>query len=333
MSYYTIFKGGLKVTPRVKKKDAKWLHDFSSVYHDDKEYPSHWCDWELTDGNTILAPNEGKNKGYYEWLVWLIHNFFWPRGYSLDGQIAWSGENFYDIGYFCAHGYSCWGKDNPWNITERVVKKAVKLRGALAFEDGSVRVSPPEDRLLSFPYSEGDAYEREIDRCCLTLNRRLLREDAEWLRRYAAFPHYRRKCDEGVYGKGGELFCEGSEDEIWEGIERLSHKELCTPAGECPDLFCCWTPTSGRKRITLVNKDEKPDWFDEMGVKYPIRWLAFLIRRFLAPRGYVLNGHFRWKGWNLEDAGTCYVVDNRIYPVLLPLDYTNEPKEAVGSSH
>ena len=35
---------------------------------------------------------------YVEWLQYLITNFYGPWGYTLNGQIAWSGENSGDVG-------------------------------------------------------------------------------------------------------------------------------------------------------------------------------------------------------------------------------------------
>lgn len=48
-------------------------------------------------------------------------------------------------------------------------------------------------------------------------------------------------------------------------------------------------------------------------------WLFYLIRHFLKPWGYLLNGQVRWRGQDPADKGTIHVAHNWI------LDYHPKP--------
>lgn len=61
--------------------------------------PSLWLDWEPTEDGWYLEWN-GTEKfySYIEWLEYLIEKILKPKGYSLDGEITWQGEEPSDIG-------------------------------------------------------------------------------------------------------------------------------------------------------------------------------------------------------------------------------------------
>jgi hypothetical protein len=56
--------------------------------------PGLWCGWVVGDDQQSLVWN-GREKfySYVEWLEYLIHHFFIPWGYKLNGQVGWIGEN------------------------------------------------------------------------------------------------------------------------------------------------------------------------------------------------------------------------------------------------
>lgn len=64
-----------------------------------KTQPSLWLQWVPTeDGMGIEWDGGEKFYNYEEWLRYLINSFLAPRGYVLNGQIEWSGEESTDMG-------------------------------------------------------------------------------------------------------------------------------------------------------------------------------------------------------------------------------------------
>lgn len=61
--------------------------------------PGLWCQWTPTpDGNYLEWDGNEKFYHYGEWLLYLINRVLAPRGYILNGQVDWRGEEFYDLG-------------------------------------------------------------------------------------------------------------------------------------------------------------------------------------------------------------------------------------------
>lgn len=94
--------------------------------------PGLWCDWklssnkekELMDGEVeeVKAYLEwnGSDKSYYlfEWIEFLIENFFAPNGISLTGIILSIGEEFGDAEYICVVDNKA-GKINAYTSTAK----------------------------------------------------------------------------------------------------------------------------------------------------------------------------------------------------------------------
>jgi hypothetical protein len=72
------------------------------------------------------------------------------------------------------------------------------------------------------------------------------------------------------------------------------------PSGQ-PGLWCQWTPTDDGMTLKW---DEGEKFY-----KY-VEWLEYLIKNFLGPWGYTLNGVVKWKGEEQEDRGRIVVEDN-----------------------
>lgn len=71
--------------------------------------PGLWCNWTTSSDGTRLRWN-GAEKFYHyaEWLTYLIERFFKPWGYTVSGQICYSGEDCDDFGWItvqknCVH--------------------------------------------------------------------------------------------------------------------------------------------------------------------------------------------------------------------------------------
>lgn len=61
--------------------------------------PGLWCHWTPTDDRLALEWDGGEKFYYYvEWLEYLVKTILAPRGYVLNGEVHWSGEEEGDIG-------------------------------------------------------------------------------------------------------------------------------------------------------------------------------------------------------------------------------------------
>lgn len=68
-----------------------------------------------------------------------------------------------------------------------------------------------------------------------------------------------------------------------------------------PDLWCQWTPTEDGRAIVWDGGEK----FDR-----PYEWIEYLLRHFLVPWGYVVNGRVEWEGAYEGETGLVWVVDN-----------------------
>jgi hypothetical protein len=68
-----------------------------------------------------------------------------------------------------------------------------------------------------------------------------------------------------------------------------------------PGLWCQWTPTEDR---TAIMWDEGEKFHDY------IEWLEYIVKNFIAPWGYKLDGRVRWVGEDSYDSGVIRVVNN-----------------------
>lgn len=103
------------------------------------------------------------------------------------------------------------------------------------------------------------------------------------------------------YGIEGEFYVRGSgphgqnlEDNI------IDHNR---PPKTQPGLWCSWMPSEDKKGI---------EW--DKGEKFYnyVEWLEYLIKNFLAPKGYVLQGVVAWQGEDMQDCGYIIVKDNLV---------------------
>lgn len=75
------------------------------------------------------------------------------------------------------------------------------------------------------------------------------------------------------------------------------------PPHNQPSLWCQWIPNSTGTAI-LWNGAEKFYEYE--------RWLEYLIRNFLQPWGYTLDGEIEFQGEDLEDFGRIRVASNAV---------------------
>lgn len=61
--------------------------------------PSLWCQWLIQEDSQTIKWDEGEKFYHYvEWIKYLIDKILKPRGYIVDGEVHWRGEEFRDIG-------------------------------------------------------------------------------------------------------------------------------------------------------------------------------------------------------------------------------------------
>ena len=82
--------------------------------------------------------------------------------------------------------------------------------------------------------------------------------------------------------------------------------EYNTPPCTQPGLWCQWRPSDDGMEIEW---DGGEKFYD-----YNI-WLKYIIKNFLQPKGYVLNGEVQWEGEDRGDSGIIFVKDNMVNPV------------------
>lgn len=101
MGYHTEFEGVFSCSPPMPRSDRM---EFDHIYggrHEDLtgSFPGIWCDWEMNrNGDALLWNGAEKFYDYIEWLKHIITKFMKPKGYTLNGQVRWRGEDFDDIG-------------------------------------------------------------------------------------------------------------------------------------------------------------------------------------------------------------------------------------------
>lgn len=98
---------------------------------------------------------------------------------------------------------------------------------------------------------------------------------------------------EGAYFTGGTGFAGQDKDK-----SVTDHN--ASPEGQ-PGLWCQWTPNQDG---TAIVWDEGEKFYDY------VEWLNYLIRHFLSPWGYTLNGRVTFQGEDDTDYGEIVVKDN-----------------------
>lgn len=76
-----------------------------------------------------------------------------------------------------------------------------------------------------------------------------------------------------------------------------------SPPKNQPGLWCQWIPNEDG---TAIQWDGGEKFYDY------IEWLEYLIKHFLEPWGYILNGKIHWSGEEVTDHGTIFVENNKV---------------------
>lgn len=76
-----------------------------------------------------------------------------------------------------------------------------------------------------------------------------------------------------------------------------------SPSTSQPGLWCNWKPTSDNRGIECDGMEK---------FYYYTEWLEYLLKNFIVPWGYILNGTVSWQGEDPTDQGEIVVTDNII---------------------
>lgn len=95
------------------------------------------------------------------------------------------------------------------------------------------------------------------------------------------------------YFVSGDGFCGQDSDE-----SVLNYNS--PPPGQ-PGLWCQWVPSENLDAI---------EWDGHEKFYHYVEWLTYLIKHFLEPWGYRLNGDVEWEGEGRGDIGRIIVTDN-----------------------
>ena len=100
-------------------------------------------------------------------------------------------------------------------------------------------------------------------------------------------------------GQDAEYFVGGG-GEMGQGDDKsvIDHN---SPPSSQPGLWCQWVPTPDGKGIS---------WDGGEKFYHYTTWIKYIIKNFLKPWGYVLNGTVRWQGEESNDRGIIVIIDN-----------------------
>jgi hypothetical protein len=103
MGYDTTFSGSFLFDRPLDDETRDYLVDFNNERHEGREYPGYYCQWTPNEDGTALVWDEGeKFYDYTEWLKYLIEHVFIPRGYVLNGEVSYQGDDNDDRGLIIA---------------------------------------------------------------------------------------------------------------------------------------------------------------------------------------------------------------------------------------
>lgn len=116
MGYTTDFEGKFEFDKVLDIETKNILDKIAEDRHDehgtDMKGPGVWCQWIPTeDGKGLEWDGNEKFYDYINWLKYLIKEVIKPRGFVLNGEVTWSGEENGDFGKIVV-------KDNKVEVLE-----------------------------------------------------------------------------------------------------------------------------------------------------------------------------------------------------------------------
>lgn len=133
----------------------------------------------------------------------------------------------------------------------------------------------------------------------LKLNKQLTEEDETFLRKLNSSRRMKLKVD-AKYGVEGEFYVEDDVGSFFKGYEKavIDNNE---PPSTQPGLWCQWVPTEDGDGLEWDGGEKAYNMED---------WIFYIINRYLAPRGYIVNGTVDAFGEEAGDIWAIRVEDN-----------------------
>ena len=104
MGYTTDLNGQFEFNKTLDIETFNFLKDFAKQRHDEYEDGDNlgigaWCQWIPTeDGKFLEWDGNEKFYNYIEWLQYIIGKILIPKGFVINGEVTWSGEEDDDLG-------------------------------------------------------------------------------------------------------------------------------------------------------------------------------------------------------------------------------------------
>jgi hypothetical protein len=132
------------------------------------------------------------------------------------------------------------------------------------------------------------------------LNKKLDDDTLLYLQKFNETRRMKRKLPL-EYGIDGEFFVDGSG--LYGQGEEDNVVDHNRPPRTQPGLWCQWRPSDDGMTIQWDGGEKFYDY---------IEWLQYIVKNFLAPKQYVLNGQVTFQGEDNEDFGIINVENNVI---------------------
>lgn len=87
------------------------------------------------------------------------------------------------------------------------------------------------------------------------------------------------------------------------------------PPSTQPGLWCQWVPTEDGDAIEWDGGEKFYEY---------VAWIKYIIKNFLEPWGYKLNGTVNWKGEDSSDMGQIVIVDNKVKTRVAKVEFVEE---------
>lgn len=100
------------------------------------------------------------------------------------------------------------------------------------------------------------------------------------------------------FGVEGEFYVDGHD------YDDKNIIDCNRPPKTQPSLWCGWTVSSDNTKLMWDGSEKFYSYVD---------WLSYLIKNFIAPNKYKLNGKVEWCGEEFEDRGIITVKNNCIF--------------------
>ena len=102
MGYATVFDGKFTIDRPVDEETYGLLARLANERDRDglpEGFPHTWCDWLIQgDHQTIEWDEEEHFYDFEEWVGYIVDKILSPRGYVVNGEVMWRGEDFLDMG-------------------------------------------------------------------------------------------------------------------------------------------------------------------------------------------------------------------------------------------